>query len=69
MIMDKPEHNEENIQRLATTVVGFMDLNDLIELATDRQIEIFEQDKEIFEKDWDYFDRINKAKDAQKTIF
>jgi hypothetical protein len=46
-----------------------MDLNDLIELATDRQIEIFEQDKEIFEKDWEYFDRINKAKDAQRTIF
>ena len=67
--MDKPEHNEENIQRLAATVVGFMDMSDLIELATEKQVENYEQDKEIFEKDWEYFDRINKAKDAQRTIF
>ena len=55
--MDKPEHNEENIQRLAATLVGLMDMSDLIELATDKQIEIFEQDKEVFEKDWEYFKR------------
>ena len=64
-----PEHNEENIQRLSATVVGFMDMSDLIDLATEKQIENYEQDKEIFEKDWEYFDRISKAQDAQKTMF
>ena len=58
-----PEHNEENRKKLAELVVNNMDFNDLIELATDKQIETYEEDKRIFEQDWDYYDTFHPIGD------
>jgi hypothetical protein len=57
--MTTPEYTDANRESLAKVVVDNMDFSDLIQMAYDRQIETYADDKRIFEQDWEYMGRRN----------
>ena len=52
--MSKPEHNEKNVDRLATEVTDAHDLEALIQCFYENQYDYYTSDKEAFYTDWEY---------------
>ena len=50
--MSKVEHNEENIEKLATEVTDAMDMDCLVQYFYEGQYEYYKNDREAFEEDW-----------------
>ena len=50
--MNKPEHNDKNINLLANELTELMDVAVLQQHYYESQVEYYYEDKEAFETDW-----------------
>jgi hypothetical protein len=59
--MNKPEHNDKNINLLANEIAELMDISILQQYFYDSQVAYYELDKKAFETDWkDTFDTVGE---------
>lgn len=50
--MTAPEHNDENIEKLAEFVLGGIDLETLMGMAKETLEQNYRNDPELFQKEW-----------------
>ena len=59
--MSKPEHNDKNIDLLASELTDNMDMAVLVQYFYEGQYDYYKHDKEAFETDWqDTFDTVGE---------
>jgi hypothetical protein len=55
----EPSYTTVNRETLSRVVVDNMDFRDLVQMAYERQMETYVNDKQIFEQDWEYMQMCN----------